>query len=84
MNFDKAASEKQSNDLRFVAEMKVLTLSLASFIPVGAIALNHFSNVQSVNHVFKLLWRRQVDRDDAQTEGEAGNEITVDLLAAES
>ena len=84
MNFDKAASEKQSNDLRFVAEMKVLTLSLASFIPVGAIALNHFSNVQSVNHVFKLLWRRQADREDAQTEGEAGNEITVDLLAAES
>lgn len=84
MNFDKAASEKQSNDLRFVAEMKVLTLSLASFIPVGAIALNHFSNVQSVNHVFKLLWRRQADRDDAQAEGEAGNEITVDLLAAES
>ena len=84
MHFDKAASEKQSNDLRFVAEMKVLTLSLASFIPVGAIALNHFSNVQSVNHVFKLLWRRQADRDDAQAEGEAGNEITVDLLAAES
>ena len=64
--------------------MKVLTLALASFVPVGAIALNHFSNVQSVNHVFKLLWRRQADRDDAQTEGEAGNEITVDLLAAES
>ena len=64
--------------------MKVLTLSLASFIPVGAIALNHFSNIQSVNNVFKLLWRRQADREDAQTEGEADNEITVDLLAAES
>ena len=64
--------------------MKVLTLSLASFIPVGAIALNHFSNIQSVNNVFKLLWRRRADREDAQTEGEADNEITVDLLAAES
>ena len=64
--------------------MKVLTLSLASFIPVGAIALNHFSNIQSVNNVFKLLWRRRADREDAQTEEEADNEITVDLLAAES
>ena len=64
--------------------MKVLTLSLASFTPVGAIALNHFSNIQSVNNVFKLLWRRRGDREDALTEGEADNEITVDLLAAES
>ena len=83
LNFNGLIRGSKGDDLiKFIKTMKVLTLSLAAFVPVGAITINHFCNIQSLNRVFKLLWRREAGEEEMQAEGEADNEITVNLVAA--
>ena len=59
ISYKQSASDSDGiSGLKKFLEIKALSLCLGSYIPVGAIAFNHFSNIQSLNLIFKLLWQR--------------------------